>query len=389
MTEKTMWEGGGFSGAQNSFCFGRITKVFPERRTCEVKTFAGNADTDDNSIPECQWINMDAHPDGDESTVIPRVNSFCMVFFVKAEPFVFGFFSPQVSDGAATNYSDEDDGQEVLNEGDRIIKTLKGNKIIVRSTGDVEIEATATNRIILTPDKDLLNILCRNFELDTDGGSTKWYNLNESGPTWYQQVYRDEVGGKAKHMVVEQRGDLGEFISRTEIGSAKNKDEIDQAVWTRTVKNTGEVDFFIRAPGEAEGYKLNIKPDGTFAMNVAGKTKIDIKPTGEMDLNVNEKCKLNIKPSGETHLNVAEKADIKIEPSGKMTINIGPGKVTMIFKEDGSLELETSKEIKFKSPKIIHNEEKSGITTFNSHKGVIDLITNFPCEASTTTYGDV
>ena len=79
---------------QEGIALGRITRVFRDRRMCEVKTFMGAGDKDDNHIPYAQWLNLDAHPDGDESTIVPREGSYCVVFFIAGEPFIsFAFVS--------------------------------------------------------------------------------------------------------------------------------------------------------------------------------------------------------------------------------------------------------------------------------------------------------
>src|ERR1035437_2735170 len=127
--------------SQNTgIAFAQIIDVFPETRLCKVRTFMGTGAQDDNYIDECQWINQDGHPDGDESTTIPRTGSYGIVFYVAGVPFIHGFFNPLTLAGSASIPADNK--EQGLNEGDRVIKTLGGNKILLRAHGEIEIQST-------------------------------------------------------------------------------------------------------------------------------------------------------------------------------------------------------------------------------------------------------
>lgn len=329
---------------RNGFCFGRITRVYPEERLCEVKTFMGTGNMDDVSVPKCQWINMDSHPEGDESTNIPRVNSYGLVFFIEGQPFIFGFFSPLTGTGSASVPTDD---KEQLNEGDRILKTIGRNKIILRAHGEVEVHSTDVCRSIYFPDRNILNTLCRNYEFRTDGGTQDWINIEDSGNTVSVTEYRTDI--KRTNLIIEEKGYVtGEIISRTSIG-AGSADGITQPVWTRTILRTGETEFFIRAPGAATGHKLTIKPDGTTRLEIAGKTSAEIKASGETTLDVGPgKAILNITPDGAVTLTnegptkVTSKGNIEMTTDGELkatskgstTVNVG-GNVTIEAKGKG------------------------------------------------------
>lgn len=303
-------------------CFGRITKVFPEDRLCEVKTFMGQGLQDDNSIPKCQWINMDSHPDGDESTTIPRANSFGIVFFIGGTPFIFGFFSPLTGTGSASLQTNE---KEELNEGDRILKTIAGNKVILRAHGEVEIHSTDTCRTIYFPDKHLLNTLCRNYEFRTDGGTIDWVNNGDDTTTAVTE-YRDDI--KRTNVIIEERGTVdGKIISRTSIGAGTD-DGITEPVWTRTILSTGETELFIRAPGADTGHKVTTTPDGGTKVEIAGKFTSEIKATGETTIDIGPgKFTLTISPEGE--LSIANEGTTKLHSKGNVELTTdGELKVT-------------------------------------------------------------
>jgi hypothetical protein len=89
-----MLERGHTGRTDSGLAFGRITKVYPEERMVEVKTFMGMDGRDDQHISKCQWISLDGNPQGDVSGAVPRVNSYCLVFWVDGMPFVFGHSTP-------------------------------------------------------------------------------------------------------------------------------------------------------------------------------------------------------------------------------------------------------------------------------------------------------
>lgn len=355
----------------SGICYGRITKVYPEERMCEVKVFGRPGMQSDTSIPKCQWISADANPDGDESSTIPRINSYGLVAYVDGEAFILGFFRPLNAKGTANVAGD----QEELNEGDKVIKTVGKNKIILRASGEIQVESTRTCRTIWFPERHLLNVLCRNYEFRTDGGTVDWTHIDENSETT-DTVKREEVRDNINrsNIVLTETGTVqrgSPTIYRRQFGQGVDGDDITAVVHTTEIKNTGETDIFVRAPNQEEGFKANIKPSSETTVNIAGKVKLNIQPTGETDLNVNDKANIHISPSGET------------------LIDVGPGKSTILMKASGEIEVTTSTKVKVTSPKVELNGAASGITTMNSHQGVVDFITGVPITPSTTVFSDI
>jgi hypothetical protein len=331
MPDYSIYEKGNQTRENSSqgICFGRITRVYPETRTCEIKTFFGRGSTDDNHIPHCQWINLDAHPDGDESTVIPRINSYGLVFYIAGEPFVFGMFSPLNGTGSAQI----GDVKEPLNEGDRILKTIGQNKVILRAHGEIQIESTQTCRTIYFPDFHLINTLCRNYEFRTDGGTIDWKN-DGADNTLCRTEYRDTL--QRANVIIEEKGLVdGSIISRIEIGIGGD-DGAENITYTQFIRNTGEYDRFIRAPNASSGHHLNILPNGRTELNIADKTTCTIEPTGETNLSVNKgKAIINISPSGkititaDADVDVHTKANFKVKADADVTMEGSGGKMKL------------------------------------------------------------
>jgi hypothetical protein len=121
----------------------------------------------------------------------------------------------------------------------------------------------------------------------------------------------------------------GDLLWRTEIGTGGPDAAPENIVYTKTTKNTGETEVFIRAPGATSGYNLKILPNGQTDLNVANKTTVQIKPTGEVTLNVGPgNCILNIKADGSVSLiskgtiqATADKA-ITITTKASLTANV-------------------------------------------------------------------
>ena len=294
---KTPWENKPYSAKTSGIAMGHITRVYPESRTCEVKTFAGNPENCDNHIPSAQWLSLDAHPDGDESTSIPKSGAMCLVFFVSGQPFIWGFLNPINSSGGAVNTEQELSQKEVLNEGDKAMKATAGNRLILRDHGEVELVSTETCKIMLFPeDEELISIICKNYELATDGGLIEW-KINESDKTKYTAQYNNDL--KESHALIDEIGtvddDTEELIFRRTVLNDTGE------VFSETINTDGEYMQFIRERLKDDGFLRSVTPDGTEKIVIGGKLVIEKKPDGSMTVKSNsDKSVFKILPSGET-----------------------------------------------------------------------------------------
>lgn len=313
-------------GLNSNIAFGRIVSVDVTNHLCAVSTFMGSGQMDDNFIPACQWINGDTHPDGDESGTIPRPGSYGLVFYVDGEPFIFGFWRPLNDTGSAAGNS------EPLNQGDRILKTIGGNLIILRAHGEIQIQATYTCRTIYFPDSNIINTLCRNYEFACDGGSINWHNYDANNDTYFIQEFRDNIA--RTNVVIEERGlieDGSPIISRTTIGAGTSDNFADSPVYQQIIQNTGEIDTFINPPG-GNGYHANITPDGTGTFEFGFGVTITIGSDGQIDIKTTGP--VNVQAGGEVNVQAGGAATIQADT---ITLQGGEGEALGVLLADYTL----------------------------------------------------
>jgi len=361
-------------------CFGRITQVYPEERMCEIKTFGAPGPLNDLSL-KVQWLTSDANPDGDESSTIPRTDSICAVTFIGGEGFIIGFLKPIGPTGSAAN-PNEDSDQEELNEGDKVIKTVGKNKIIMRASGEIQIECTRANKRTYFPQRNLTADLCQNYEYRCDAGTTDWGNVDENDEqllTIKREEFRDDA--ERTNIIMEESGtvdaDDPTLMYRRQFGAGIEGTEIGKIVHKTTIKKDGETNVFVSAPDAKSGLNFNVKPTGEAELVVGD-------PAGD------KKMSAHVMPTGETTFNIGpDKAKVNIKPSGETTIDVGPGKSTITIKPSGEIEVKTSTRVQVTSPEINLNKKMSGITTEASHQSVIDFISGVPVMPSQTVFSDV
>lgn len=140
--------------------------------------------------------------------------------------------------------------------------------------------------------------------------------------------------------------------------------------------------------GEYNGVKVEIANDGSCSLTFKGAT--DSKG-------------VTVNPSqGPTEIKIETDGSYQFQNSGVKIRGDKAGKVSIIAKSDaeitcvnanvtasGDTNLTTTGTTTVTSEKIIFNKEMSGITTYNSHFGVVDFITGIPVIPSTSTFGDV
>lgn len=106
------------------------------------------------------------------------------------------------------------------------------------------------------------------------------------------------------------------------------------------------------------------------------KTRVTIDDSVGDSVTVDKAAKLvTIKGNA---LSVVIQGDANVQVNGNLNAKVG---------KDCNIQAGGTATIK--ADKIIFNKEGSGITTANSHQGVVDLITCVPVEESEDTFGDV
>jgi len=276
-------------------CFGVISQVFPAKRLCAVRTFGGTGSLDDQYIPQCQWISLDANPQGDEATTIPRKGSTGIVQFIDGEPFIFGYFralNKQEGAVAGNEYSGV--------EGDKITTTIAGNKIIVKRNGMILIECKETLKSIWLPSKSTLIDIMKNWTVNTDGGSFNWTN-NDGSTLWNAEYWTSPARYAA---LQEQKGAAGgTIISRTSVGPAfPGVPGVAAAVYEHTIAITGETSLKVSPMGGAGGVSAKISPTGaiTISTGLAPMTQfsLEVTPLGDTTIDVNKQAQFTIDKLG-------------------------------------------------------------------------------------------
>jgi len=329
-------------------CLGQITKVFADERLCEVRTFSGAGSLNANVIKKCQWLSWDANPKGDESTNIPRRGSLCLVIYVDGEPYIIGYLRGLNGKlGAVTGK------EEPCVEGDKVLSNVGGNKIKLSANGLIEFVSKATLKVLMFPTTSLLNILCRNFQMQSDGGYVEWSSQDDTS-TLYTGNFRNGLANK--FVVQEQKGFVGGDVMRrvavqTGVG--------DLPVYEETIALTGEVVRKVGAPGvpihtftqDATGafstktntYKAAVEATGAFTIeNGAGNGfTASVAATGDADLKFGPTVTASIKSSGEVslkttafELSVSSSGDLKIMAQGKVDLTATQGLTTTVQQGD-------------------------------------------------------
>ena len=168
MLERSAYEG--HLDRTGTMCVGVVQSVSTSDaagRRLRVKTIGGPGG-DDLDLHHVR-IMGNWHPDGDESTHIPRAGTYGLVTFIKTEAFWLGAFPLDANSG-----ENQRTNMEKLNPGDIVWKTVRGNKIILRTGGTVEISSSDLCSLLMTPNNNLIGFACQNFELETSAGVMKW-----------------------------------------------------------------------------------------------------------------------------------------------------------------------------------------------------------------------
>ena len=324
----------------------RITSVNADDRLCTIKTFFGTGATDDNHVPNCQWLAQDSNAEGDESTSIPRVGSIALAFFIDGEVFVMGFLKALNDEGKALT------GNEVtkVTAGDKLIATIGGNRLAVKSNGSIELRSKETLRTIYFPTDSLMNHLCGAYLLQADGGYQDW-RKDELGNTLYREEYRTDLA-RTSVVIVEKGFVDATTIERTTIGiPLPGTTEVPAPSFQKTIGKLGEVSLKIGPPGLATGFEANILPTGAFdlavnsilsiegdalgAFSVANKIgSVELSEKGEITVK-NKAATISISPAGEVSVeSTAGDATIKakninLEALGDVSVKTTAGKATI------------------------------------------------------------
>lgn len=340
---------------QSGITFGRITAVDTARRLVTVKTFLGGGILDDMHIPACQWITIDGHPDGDESTTIPRKGTIGLVFFIGGEPFFFGGIKPINKSGSATTGKDLN---VKLKEGDKIYSTDAGNYLLIRASGVVQIFVNDSLGTVYSPKDGRISHVCKNYQISTDGGSTIWENLGAPlNLTKYSSEYAANL--MRTSVVYEQKGYVSaSIVYQKDIGPGIPKRRgVDVPLYKETISITGE-------------QKKEIGP--------AGVLKVTKSPTGAYSIE-NLLSSMNISALGDFEFkNKTSSSSISAMGDIEVKNKIASASISMtgdieVKNKTGSLSISSTGDIKIKNPLVNIEATKSGELSVDSSKAKLEM----------------
>lgn len=181
---------------------------------------------------------------------------------------------------------------------------------------------------------------------------------------------------------------------------------------THPDRETLLIDAQPRLAGEYNGVSVLVNPDGSCSLvfkgatdnggdqkdSSQGTTTLQIKKDGTFEFNHDS---IDILANRSGTLNITTKVDCNIQAKGNMVVGCtdaditASGKLNAIVKGETNITTQAdcnvtaSGKVVVKAAEIDLNGTASGITTANSHQGVIDFITGVPVQPSPTTNGDV
>lgn len=326
---------------------GQVVSIDSKSRTARVRTL-GNKDhgNDDQDLQNVKILHHSWNPDGSYAVSMPIVGSYYIVGYVNSEPVLIGAYPLSNTFGAGGRTNQQD-----LLPGDYAFVTAAGSSLIIRSGGTVEIQSTLGCRTWWLPTHETITTVCQNLEVDTAGGFTHWTVDPDAGTTLLEtKAYTDIDAGTAVDL---------------QVGTTSSGAIIDLAV--------GATDESLSIPSPT--LALQVQADGTTTLNVGqGNVTITITPDG----------KVSISTAADTSLTVGGKTSITSTGDVEVTTQ-GDAKVTA----SGDAKVTASGNVDVKGAMIKLNGSVSGVTTMNSHMGVIDLITGAPVQPSTTVLADI
>jgi hypothetical protein len=259
MKEKSIYEGSFNDKYANKTCLGVITSVDADRRRCRVKTIGLKGITHDLDLPDVQFMLTSSHKDGDEETFLPRIGALAVVIFINSEPLVIGYYQ-QINTAGPKGPPEK----EPLRSGDKVIKTVGGNKFIMRSGGSCEITSTAMCRTYWSPNSNTMTSTVQNFEVEASGGFMHWEQDEDDDST--QLLFRCyDFSGGANNTV--------------EISVGTNKNVTEDEVLSINL-GPAAADNTIAS----KTFSLQVLADGTTTVVVNSKCTLKIDPSGNVSL---------------------------------------------------------------------------------------------------------
>lgn len=159
----------------------RVTEVYPEFYQIDVSTVGTQ-----KLIKKVAYASPYLHGGGHGISFVPERGSLCWVMIQDSDPmshgqdykaFVIAWQPPKdMTGGHASN-------RPTMNPGDLSITTKSGGKLLLRSSGLIEIGSNAMSKTVYIPTTNTIHQLCQNLKIDTVGGFMHWVtHTDEDNP---------------------------------------------------------------------------------------------------------------------------------------------------------------------------------------------------------------
>ena len=244
--EKSPYEGIHDNRLSGYNCLGIIKEVDAANRLCRVKTVGLKGHTDDLDLKNVQWISLSASTtnEGQEDCTIPTIGQIGVVTFINSEPYIMGYYRPIRSPNEKGQVDDIPNPaieEEELLSGDRLIRTVAGNRIILRSGGTIQIESNKLCRTYWLPTGRTMASLCGDYKLETDGGSQYWIREDDTGATSINTLVWDNLS--PTNAIYTQQGMATEAgaVHRVTAGPLDENLEIPTPTFDETLDPAGKL----------------------------------------------------------------------------------------------------------------------------------------------------
>lgn len=372
MIDQSLYERSHRNRQEQAFgmALGVIKDVDPPNRLCTVATLMGAGSMNDQYIHKCQWLSVDANPDGDEFSCIPRRGTMGIVLFIDGESFFWGAFKPLSKDGIAAQGTEAPS----LTEGDKVISTLAGNRLTLKRSGLIELSTSDTLKRIMMPKGSKIFDICSEYNLNvSSGGVVKWNNDLVTKNALYEAEFRKDL--LRTYIVHERKGHVDPTIMyQVDIGPAvPGVSGTSLPVYSQQITLGGEITTTASLPqpsGSPLGFSSYINgPEGSISLKLgtAQTTTFDVKSTGEVDLNVNSLANLNISSSGDIK---AKGPVVSLEASASGDLNAKNAVAKLSMSSSGeividnkavSVTISPSGEVKINAKNKVSIEAKAGV----------------------------
>lgn len=191
--------------------------LFDEMRVVEVNDADGTLSLvgespNSTSAVGVPWLSAYCHPDGGGIEAMPEVGAivWCVWHDNDSLPLVFGFINaPIQGEGFGHN-------RLGMSPGDVALWTRGNNHVWVKKNGAVQIATGDDCKTIYLPSRSMIQDLCKNYEMQTDGGSFRWIRSEDAKGRCILTLEASRFSGEEASLIVRvgdvKHPELGDIL---------------------------------------------------------------------------------------------------------------------------------------------------------------------------------